>query len=261
MTNPFINNKAPKLNKANKNSLEIDRSRIIDKDLFNRMLAYQQEKINRQDNSSFHRFSAQSTFAGLLVSYMFGLRPQEVVGLKWSDLRTDKSGTHTLTVERAVTIAKTNDPKSKFKTIPILKGTKTGSTRKLTLGQTVMNLILDYKEQSKSHWEDKRWDNEHNLMFPTPSGDIMSMKVLSQRFKDVLRNITDEQTASFHQLYDLRHTHASQLISEGWDLVAVSKRLGHSDTTTTLRYYAHLVPNNDSSRVESFENSILGTNF
>ena len=53
----------------------------------------------------------------------------------------------------------------------------------------------------------------------------------------------------------------SQLISEGWDLVAVSKRLGHSDTTTTLRYYAHLVPNNDSSRVESFKNSILGTNF
>ena len=38
-------------------------------------------------------------------------------------------------------------------------------------------------------------------------------------------------------------------------------QLGRSDTTTTLRYYAHLVPNKDSSRVESFENSILGTNY
>ena len=164
-----------------------------------------------------------------------------------------------MTVERAVTIAKdTTD--SKFTTRPVLKGTKTGATRKLTVGQTVMNLLEDYKAYCESHWSDDRWDNIHNLMFPTPAGDIMSMKVLSQRFKDVMRNITDEQTAKFHQLYDLRHTHASLLISEGWDLVAVSKRLGHSDTTTTLRYYAHLVPNNDSSRVESFENSILGSN-
>ena len=86
----------------------------------------------------------------------------------------------------------------------------------------------------------------------------MSMKVLSQRFKAVLEELIGKEASKFHVLYDLRHTHASQLIADGWDIVSVSKRLGHSDTTTTLRYYAHLVPNNDSSRVESFENSFLG---
>ena len=140
MVNPFINNKAPKLNKANKNTLEIDRSRIIDKDTFQKMMNHMTNKIKLSDNSPFNNFIAQSTFSGLLVAYMFGLRPQEIVGLKWSDLRTDKKGTHTLTVERAVTIAKdTTD--SKFTTRPVLKGTKTGATRKLTVGQTVMNLF------------------------------------------------------------------------------------------------------------------------
>ena len=259
MVNPFINNKAPKLNKVNKNTLEIDRSRIIDKDTFQKMMNHMTSKIKLSDNSPFYNFIAQSTFSGLLVAYMFGLRPQEIVGLKWTDLRTDKNGTHTLTVERAVTIAKdTSD--SKKTTMPIFKGTKTGATRNLTVGKTVMNLLEDYRSYCDEYWSDDRWDNTHNLMFPTPTGEIMSMKVLSQRFKDVMRNITDEQTAKFHKLYDLRHTHASQLINEGWDLVAVSKRLGHSDTTTTLKYYAHLVPNRDSSHVESFENSILGSN-
>ena len=31
--------------------------------------------------------------------------PAEIGGIKWSDLKTDKFGTHTLSVERATTIA------------------------------------------------------------------------------------------------------------------------------------------------------------
>ncbi len=36
-----------------------------------------------------------------------------------------------------------------------------------------------------------------------------------------------------------RHTQASQLIASGTDIVSVSKRLGHADTTTTINIYAH----------------------
>ena len=257
MTNPFIINKAPKLNKSNVHSLEIERSRIFDKDLFKMILSHCESKIKKSSNSAYNQHIAQSTYAGLLVSYMFGLRPQEVVGLKWSDLKTDKNG-HSLTIERAVTISKNTDLDSKFTTKPILKGTKTGSTRSLTVGSQSMKMFRAYKDFSDRYFEDDRWSNPYNLMFPTPAGEIMSMKVLSQRFKAVLEELIGKEASKFHVLYDLRHTHASQLIADGWDIVSVSKRLGHSDTTTTLRYYSHLVPNNDSSRVESFENSVLG---
>jgi integrase len=48
---------------------------------------------------------------------------------------------------------------------------------------------------------------------------------------------------TFHAL---RHTHASQLIASGIDIVTVSKRLGHSKPDITLRVYAHMFKDGDS---------------
>jgi integrase len=39
--------------------------------------------------------------------------------------------------------------------------------------------------------------------------------------------------------HDLRHTHASRLIADGWDLEQASRRLGHSSVATTMRVYVH----------------------
>jgi integrase len=46
--------------------------------------------------------------------------------------------------------------------------------------------------------------------------------------------------------HSLRHTHASQLIDQGVDIVTISKRLGHSKPDVTLRIYAHLFRKDDS---------------
>jgi integrase len=40
--------------------------------------------------------------------------------------------------------------------------------------------------------------------------------------------------------YDLRHSHASLLIDQGANLLAVAQRMGHSDPAVTLRVYGHL---------------------
>ena len=47
-------------------------------------------------------------------------------------------------------------------------------------------------------------------------------------------------------LHALRHTHASQLIAAGLDVVTVSRRVGHSNPTVTLGVYAHLFGNTDA---------------
>lgn len=41
---------------------------------------------------------------------------------------------------------------------------------------------------------------------------------------------------TFHAL---RHSHASALIAQGWDIAEVSARLGHSSVATTQRIYVH----------------------
>lgn len=44
------------------------------------------------------------------------------------------------------------------------------------------------------------------------------------------------------RIHDLRHTHASIALSRGASVVDVASRLGHADTSTTLRRYAHTLP-------------------
>ena len=46
-------------------------------------------------------------------------------------------------------------------------------------------------------------------------------------------------------LHTLRHTHASQLITSGMDILTVSRRLGHASPTITLTVYGHLLSPED----------------
>ena len=57
-------------------------------------------------------------------------------------------------------------------------------------------------------------------------------------------------TISFHSL---RHTHASQLIDAGVDVVTISRRLGHCSPNVTLGVYAHLFRKDDSKAAAAID--------
>ena len=48
------------------------------------------------------------------------------------------------------------------------------------------------------------------------------------------------------RVHDLRHSHASMLIDMGFDILEISKRLGHESVKTTLDTYSHLYPEKDA---------------
>ena len=52
----------------------------------------------------------------------------------------------------------------------------------------------------------------------------------------------DMPELTFH---GLRHTHASQLVARGVDIVTISKRLGHARPAVTLAIYAHMFTSDD----------------
>jgi len=54
-------------------------------------------------------------------------------------------------------------------------------------------------------------------------------------------------------LHALRHTHASQLIASGLDVLTISRRLGHGSPTITLGVYGHLFANTDDRAAQVVE--------
>jgi integrase len=75
------------------------------------------------------------------------------------------------------------------------------------------------------------------LLFADLDGKPLSPNAVSAAWADFYPDVT------FHAL---RHTHASQLIDAGVDIVTISKRLGHAKPDITLRVYAHLFHKDDS---------------
>ena len=57
------------------------------------------------------------------------------------------------------------------------------------------------------------------------------------------------------RLHALRHTHASQLIASGLDVLTISRRLGHGSPTITLGVYAHKFSNEDEQAAQVMENA------
>ena len=47
------------------------------------------------------------------------------------------------------------------------------------------------------------------------------------------------------RFHELRHTQATQLVSNGVDMKTIQHRLGHSSATLTMNLYAHALPEND----------------
>ena len=68
------------------------------------------------------------------------------------------------------------------------------------------------------------------------------------------------------RIHDLRHSHATWLINQGVNVVAVSKRLGHATIEQTLKTYTHLLSHTDQqmmSTIDSYRSPVTiqcGTN-
>jgi len=65
--------------------------------------------------------------------------------------------------------------------------------------------------------------------------------------------LADELGFSEVTLHALRHTHVSQLIAAGADVVTVSRRIGHGNPAITLSVYSHLFGSNDQTAADITE--------
>lgn len=160
----------------------------------------------------------------LLFDILFwtGMRIGELLALTWADLDLDKG---------FVGINKTYKRMNKKDVITTPKTEK--SNRKVAIpGWLVADIESHKSTLYETHMADRVFDKGHHSV-----SDMFRLRCVDNDIPRI-------------RLHDLRHSHASLLIHENVNPLAISRRLGHENVQTTLDVYGHLYPNAEEKIIE-----------
>jgi len=189
-----------------------------------------------------HNCKGERHYLTFLLAIYTGMRRGEILGLKWSDIDLEQKVIH---VKRSlVHVAKKGYIFTSLKT--------KNSKRQIPIPKFVLHKkrIEEWKELVGSAFEDQ------DLVIWTNTGTLQDPRNVVRVMKRIVK-VSNVPNIRFH---DIRHTHASVLISAGIDIVKISKRLGHANPKITLEFYAHLLPNKDKDITDTFHQTIQSQN-
>ena len=188
-----------------------------------------QEAAQFLENLAAEPLNVQVMFSMLLLT---GMRRGELLGLEWSDIDFDNATvnikrTSQYTADKGIYTDTTKTEKSK---------------RLISIPCQLVNLLSDYKmEMLRQRFAlGSQWVNS-NRLFVKWNGEPMHPNTPYS----LLHKLLVKYEMPLVSLHSLRHTNASIMIANGADVRTVSGRLGHSQTSTTLNIYAHLLQDAD----------------
>ena len=172
-----------------------------------------------------------------------GCRRGEIMGLKWEKVDFE-SGLVKIDTELIYTKSRGVYEDS----------TKTSDVRFLNLPRETMDLLQQHKrEQLRMQLANgDRWQHT-GYVFTQDNGDRMNPDSITGWLSDFAKR---------HGLphinpHAFRHTAASVLLSNGLDVVTVSKQLGHASVVTTEKFYSHIIEENKAKAAECIADVLL----
>jgi integrase len=185
------------------------------------------------------RLDGHPLAAPALTALFTGMRRGELLALDWGHTDVDRKVINVVaSLEATRAGIRRKGPKTK------------AGVREITLPSVVVDVLRAQRqtllERRLLLGLGKLKDTD--LVFPAWDGSAWDPNALSAAWSKAAEELG--LAVSFHQL---RHTHASQLIDAGVDIVTIAKRLGHSSPSVTLQVYAHLFRKDDSKAAAAID--------
>jgi integrase len=181
----------------------------------------------------------------VVLSLFAGLRRGELLALRWRHVDLDRK---VLQVREALEETKAHG-------VQVKPPKSRAGRRDITLPDIVVDALREHRRtqlELRMRLGLGKVSDEDGLLFPTLEGALPSPRAFSAEWADVAASL-GMPDITFHAL---RHTHASQLIDAGVDVVTIAKRLGHSGPNITLKVYAHLFRDSDDKAAQAINDAL-----
>lgn len=183
----------------------------------------------------------------LTLAIYSGFRRSEMLGLEWKDIDFENSLIHVrrtsqYTAEKGI----------------YTDTTKTKSSKRVSkMPVIIMELLRKFKTEQaiEAVQLGTKWI-ENDRLFTKWNGEPMNPQTPFEWLKGYCERIG----VPFKNIHSLRHLHASLLIFEGVDVVAVSADMGHSVVGTTLNLYSHMFQEAKARNCDAISNALSFTN-
>ena len=179
----------------------------------------------------------------LMLAIYSGYRRSEMLGLEWKDIDFKNEVIHVrrtsqYTAEKGIYTDTTKTRKSK---------------RVSKFPPSIMELLKDFKleQQKEAEKLGSKWI-DYDRLFTKWDGTPMNPQTPYEWLKEYCEKID----IPFKNIHSLRHLHASLLIFEGADVVAVSSDMGHSVVGTTLNLYSHMFQEARARNCDAITNAL-----
>jgi integrase len=166
-------------------------------------------------------------FIPTLLAVLCGMRRGEIAALRWRNVD--------LSMGQISIVASAEQMNSGVR----LKETKSGRARTVAMSGTVRDeLRLHRVQQAQDMLKLGTRLTDENFVAAFADGSPMQPTFITHEWVRVIR-ATSLPRVRFH---DLRHAHATHMLSSGIHPKVASERLGHSKVGITLDLYSHVLP-------------------
>lgn len=206
----------------------------------------------------------------VILDLFTGMRLGEILALRWNDIDFNKNiisvkntikrvTTHNIDGSKTEIILDTPKTDNSFRIIPLINEMKIElknhlkiQNREKQIGEMAYNnKNFVFCNEIGKPYDQKTFKNYYNKILLECGLIELRPKTIRDKIKKGLKSKPKPKGSSPNvTFHTLRHTFATRAIEQGMDILVLSKILGHSDPSTTLNKYGHVLPNHKKDNME-----------